>query len=193
MKEYKTNFDSFIGGWFIPDKICDDLIKYFKKNKKYSFKGTQYSVDGELIVDIERKQSTDLAILPNNFEPPFFEYREYLQKCLEKYIERYPESANTSHFNINGTYQIQHYPPGGGFKVWHAESTSKLLSSRHLVFMTYLNNVKNAGTEFKFQKLKTPCQKGLTLIWPSSFIHTHRGIISKTEEKYIITGWYTFT
>jgi len=26
-------------------------------------------------------------------------------------------------------------------------------------------------------------------MWPSDFTHTHRGIISKTKEKYILTGW----
>ena len=57
--------------------------------------------------------------------------------------------------------------------------------------MTYLNNVKNGGTEFKYQKLKTEAKEGLTLIWPTDFTHTHRGLVAK-ETKYIITGWYTF-
>jgi hypothetical protein len=58
--------------------------------------------------------------------------------------------------------------------------------------MTYLNNEKNSGTEFKYQKLKTESIQGLTLIWPSSFTHTHRGIINKKCEKYIVTGWFSF-
>ena len=58
--------------------------------------------------------------------------------------------------------------------------------------MTYLNNVPDAGTHFKYQHIKTPAEKGLTLIWPSDFTHTHKGEISKKEEKYIITGWLGF-
>ena len=58
--------------------------------------------------------------------------------------------------------------------------------------MTYLNDVPNGGTEFLFQKLKVPAKKGLTLIWPTDFTHAHRGIISKTNEKYIITGWFNY-
>ena len=58
--------------------------------------------------------------------------------------------------------------------------------------MTYLNNVDNGGTEFLFQKLKIPAKKGLTLIWPSDFTHTHRGVVSKTQEKYIVTGWMNY-
>lgn len=57
--------------------------------------------------------------------------------------------------------------------------------------MTYLNDVQNGGTEFLYQKITTKAKKGLTLIWPSDFTHTHRGqICDKT--KYIITGWFDF-
>ena len=56
--------------------------------------------------------------------------------------------------------------------------------------MTYLNDVPNGGTEFKYQGIKSPAKKGLTIIWPSDWMHTHRGIIDEENEKYIITGWY---
>ena len=58
--------------------------------------------------------------------------------------------------------------------------------------MTYLNTAKNAGTEFKYYNLKTQAKKGLTLIWPTDFTHTHKGVISKKDEKHIVTGWLTF-
>ena len=58
--------------------------------------------------------------------------------------------------------------------------------------MTYLNTVPDAGTQFKYQQLTTPAEKGLTLIWPPDFSHTHKGQISKKEEKFIITGWLGF-
>jgi hypothetical protein len=56
-----------------------------------------------------------------------------------------------------------------------------------------LNDVHDAGeTEFLLQKVKAKPTKGLSLIWPSDWTHTHRGIVSPTEEKYIITGWFDF-
>jgi hypothetical protein len=58
--------------------------------------------------------------------------------------------------------------------------------------MTYLNTVENGGTEFMYQKLKTPAKKGLTLIWPTDFTHTHRGVINKDKEKYVATGWCSY-
>jgi len=36
-------------------------------------------------------------------------------------------------------------------------------------------------------------RKGLTLIWPADWTHHHRGVVSPTQEKYIITGWFSFT
>jgi len=87
--------------------------------------------------------------------------------------------------------QIQRYKPGEGCKIWHFERSSKA-ENRCLVFMTYLNDVPDAGTHFKYQDLTTPAEKGLTLMWPTDFSHTHKGQITKHHEKYIITGWLGF-
>jgi hypothetical protein len=68
------------------------------------------------------------------------------------------------------------------------------MKSRHLVFMTYLNDVTDGGeTEFFYQKLKVKPEKGLTLIWGADWTFTHRGITSPTQTKYIVTGWFNYT
>ena len=84
--------------------------------------------------------------------------------------------------------QIQYYKPGQGFKLWHCERIAKN-HQRCLVFMTFLNDVLEGGTHFKYQNLTVPAEKGLTLIWPTDFTHTHKGQITKKHEKYILTGW----
>ena len=58
--------------------------------------------------------------------------------------------------------------------------------------MPYLNDVPDGGTHFKYQELTAPAKKGLTLIWPTDFTHTHKGQITDKHEKYIITGWLGF-
>ena len=108
------------------------------------------------------------------------------------YAEKFSYIKKNAHFNIREVLNFQHYPIGGGFKVWHCERTGPKRNNRILVFMTYLNTVKNGGTIFKYQNITIPCIKGLTLIWPTDFTHLHKGQISKTKEKYIITGWYNF-
>ena len=34
MNEYKLNNDTFMGAWFIDDKVCDEVIQYFKERKE---------------------------------------------------------------------------------------------------------------------------------------------------------------
>ena len=66
-------------------------------------------------------------------------------------------------------------------------------NTRHLVFMTFLNTVNDGGgTEFKHHDIIHKAEEGKTLIWPTDWTHTHRGMISNTEHKYIMTGWYSF-
>ena len=192
MKEYKLPLDSFIGGWFIDKTICDDLVKYFKDTpNKFKSKGYVFNY-GRNMINKKVKDSLDLPISSKQLSPPFKNYRDKLQDCLEKYLSRYPESNELERFNINDDYNIQYYKPKGGFKKWHCERGGLLDVKRILVFMTFLNDAPDGGTMFKYQKLTIPAKKGLTLIWPTDFTHTHKGQISKTHEKYIITGWYSF-
>jgi hypothetical protein len=41
---------------------------------------------------------------------------------------------------------------------------------------------------FIYQGVITKPRRGLTVIWPADWTHTHRGIPSPTQEKYIVTG-----
>ena len=103
-----------------------------------------------------------------------------------------PTTITCGYYNITNGYNIQYYKPKAGFKQWHSERSLPKNSKRLLVFMTYLNDVEDGGTEFKYQNITSPAKKGLTLLWPVDWTHTHRGQISKTNEKYIVTGWLSF-
>ena len=191
MKDYKTPLGSFIGGCIIDRKVCEDLIKFFEKNKKRQIKGM---IGGARPTQINHKIKKSIDMSIHGFDSIFDAYNEELQKCLNKYSERYPEVAK-EYASFNSTiekYNIQKYKPGDGFYEWHCERNTGWFGKRCLVFMTYLNDVTEGGTEFKYQKLKTDAKCGLTLIWPTDFTHMHRGVISKNETKYIITGWYGY-
>jgi len=189
MNEYKLDKSTFIGGWYMPEHICDYLIDLYYKNEFMWGKGTVG--DNKLVP--EAKKSTEVVITPNKFNVMIDDYLKELTKIGEKYKEKYPYSDQVAKYSIWENIKIQHYKPGEGFYNWHAENEghgdTKL---RHLVFMTYLNTVENAGTEFYHQGLTTPCEKGLTLIWPSAWTHYHRGITNNKKDKFIITGWFDF-
>tara|TARA_B100001057_G_scaffold137487_1_gene137145 strand:+ start:550 stop:1140 length:591 start_codon:yes stop_codon:yes gene_type:complete len=190
MKEYELDKITLIGGWFIPKKICSDLIKFIDSQPlvdgmMYSDKGNQ-----EIIKDL--KESKEAAVDFQNEDEPFHTYKIHLANVLDKYIKKYSYVDKNTPFALREKYNLQKYPVGGGFKIWHYENdfNSNINWHRGLVFMTYLNDVEDGGTEFLYQNLKVPAIKGLTLIWPAFFTHTHKGQISKTKEKYIVTGWY---
>ena len=194
MIEHKFPYESFIGGWYIPEKICDNIVNYFNVQKSKGLVGKGEVVGGKNVnINTNVKDCEDLSISPKNFDYPFFDYRKYLQNCLEEYIKRYNKIYFLDHFNVNTSYNLQFYKKGGGFKVYHCERSGvDFTLKRCLVFMTYLNDVPNGGTEWMYQNYKSEAKKGLTVLWPSDFTHTHRGIISSTHEKYIITGWFIF-
>jgi len=186
MKKEKFKLDSFIGGWYIEPKICDNLVKYFENNKHRQVPG---ALGNDHRIQEDFKKSTD--ILLRGDDTLLDEYNIQLQKCLNEYIKIYPEiNTHLQKFssNVQG-YVIQKYNPGEGYFRLHCERDS--YNSRCLVFMTYLNTVKDGGTIFKYQNVTTQAKKGLTLIWPTDFTHMHKGQICN-ETKYIITGWYNF-
>ena len=194
MKILNLPIHTFMEGYFIDTKLCDDVIKYFDNNPQIQKEGHYYNTEKkQTCVDLDTKQSFDIVINKNRLDIPFYNYRIQLQECLNNYLIKYKYCDELTHcFNINEDYIIQKYPVGGGFKVYHTERLGGKTSKRNLVFMTYLNDVSDGGTMFYYQKLQLPAIKGLTLIWPSDWTHTHKGIISYTKEKYIITGWYSY-
>jgi hypothetical protein len=87
---------------------------------------------------------------------------------------------------------IQKYPKGGGYPAVHCERDRHEYADRMLVWMLYLTDTPNGGTEFPHQELVTECIKGDLVIWPSDMTHMHRGVVSETHEKMIFTGWIIF-
>ena len=189
--------DTFIGAYILDrPSVCDDLIALFKTRPDLHVRGAVNTLAGERAVVTDFKHSEEMLFPPGCVIPEFAAYLQELQKCLELYIRAYPFCDAYAPWTILEGTNVQYYPPGGGYKVWHTErnNATGLTAARHLVFMTYLNDVTDAGqTEFYFQKLLVRPERGLTLIWPADWTHTHRGIVSPTQDKYIITGWLNFT
>ncbi len=186
--------ENFIHQQFVSDlSICDRLIE-FHKNDADKSPGEIYNKSGDGIVNPSAKLSVDSRLEPDS--PMLRDYAKYLQEVVDGYIEKFPWCNEYGAWGVVDLTNIQYYPPAvGGFKAWHTERGTKhgLPASRHLVFMTYLNDVTDGGeTEFLHQQIKVQPKKGLTLIWPVDWTYTHRGVPSPTQEKYIVTGWFNF-
>jgi translation initiation factor 2 beta subunit (eIF-2beta)/eIF-5 len=180
--------ESFIFTDYIEDlSLCDEIIEWFNStDKKGSGFISNHTNDlAKISTDSDLRFNKDLSI----------RYCDQIQNIIKKYIEKYKFCDFYSPWDIIDSINIQHYKPTEGFYKWHCEriGSQQPSASRHLVFMTYLNDVTEDGeTEFYYQEVKFQPKKGLTAIWPADWTHTHRGIASMTQDKYIVTGWYNF-
>jgi hypothetical protein len=187
----------FIGDFSIDPQICDRLIELHRMcDRRGLVKRGEVYLDGGVKVNREMKDSLDLALrdVPEALQEEYGvpEYKRELQRCTDEYVQRFPNLRN-SPFAVRESPAIQHYRPGGGFKAEHFERMSLGTVTRILVWMTFLNDVTDAGgTRFVYQNATFDARKGRTLIWPPDFTHTHAGVVSPTQHKYIITGWFNF-
>jgi|TARA_R100000084_G_C4570296_1_gene108894 hypothetical protein len=190
MKEHKFGVETFIGGYYIDTDLCDKIKLYFDSNIQYASLGTVTLNTNRNHVNKKMKDSLDLSLLSNKKLAQ--DYGLQLNKVLKKYQNKFKfvKKINTS--SIKEDLKIQYYKKSAGYKTWHFERAGLFNTTRSLVFMTYLNNVPKGGTEFYYQKITAPAKKGLTLIWPTDWTHTHRGQITKKYNKYIVTGWLNF-
>lgn len=186
-RDHPNNFkNNFICGWYLEDPILDKLIDYHN----VALNKTPGTV-GLSQVNKEYKDSTD-TIIPDFLKNDYFTYLSY---SINYYTMKYPACVNScSPWRISQPVNIQHYAPGQGYHMWHCERTGGARNNlRHLVFLTYLNDVTDGGeTEFLYQGLKVKPEKGLTLIWPTDWNFLHRGVTSPSQHKYIATGWLEY-
>ena len=189
----KTNRNpNFIGSWIIDTSICDHLISYYEENKGKQTQG----ISGQGI-NLKVKDRKDISIFPNELNLPenkvFKIYFESLFECYKDYNNQWPFLASMINRLDIGKFNIGKYLPGQHFQKMHCERMGISSLHRLFAFMTYLNDVKEGGsTYFNHYDLEIKPKKGLTLIWPAEWTHSHKGNILISGEKYIITGWLTF-
>ena len=181
---------NFIYQAYLDDpSICDGVINFHEQSKSRA-PGMVMTERGR-VIDKTLKDSVDTQLAG----PLASVYFAQLDKIIKAYIAKYPQCNMYAPWGITQPANVQKYPPCGGYFSWHTERSNAdpITSSRHLVFMTYLNDVTDGGeTEFALQELKVQPRKGLTLIWPADWTHTHRGVPSPTQTKYVVTGWLCY-
>ena len=171
----------FIKKDYIDTNLCDRILLAFKETDKKSRNPSK-----------SLSFRTDATFKDMN-EELMHEYKKHIWGILKRYLEEF--SWADTHLSIGDGINVQHWSPHGSYYTWHCESIGLDINllKRHLVFMTYLNDVTDGGeTEFFYQKLKIKPEKGLTLVWPTTWPWTHRGLPSHTQDKYIVTGWVSF-
>ncbi len=188
--------NSFIAGWFLDDvTVCDGMLELFDTCEVFERgPGLVGTMNGPML-NKEIKNSTSLTVHVRMRDVRLQRYVAAFYDVIEMYKQKYSYAFTSAPWAIEETLSLERYPPGGGFLKWHTERTGGMQQCvyRHLAFMTYLNDVHEGGeTEFFYQEAKIKPRKGLSLIWPTDWTHTHRGVPAPKEQKTIVTGWLKF-
>ena len=193
---------------FLDRVSCQSLIDIFESVDEYHEDGR---AGGKVSYDIKKCTETQFRFLSDEnfkFYPlprrmacevtkvPLYTGVNFIN-CLidgiEKYAQEYPFLDAIPQTRIFNTFKVQKYNPDECYSALHCESMGASLD-RVLAWMIYLNDVTEGGeTEFPSQNKKFQPRCGDVLFWPAHFTHPHRGIVSKTQVKYIVTGWTVYT
>lgn len=191
----------------ITHDTCCELIELFEKNKNLHEQGSVVR-DGISEINFSHKKSTEISIDQSFMRDPNWGFSigkvlDSLHEEIDVYKQKYSEydEVGKSILGLDSLdvwcnddiFNFQKYDPDGAYYSWHCEVGGNQTSNRVLAWMIYLNDVTDGGgTEFKFQNYTSEAKSGKMLIWPAYWTHMHRGIPSKTEQKYILTGWFSF-
>ena len=170
---------------YVSERAVNNCVNMYKKDAHKIVPG---KIGRNQDVIPEYKDSLDCPIDINEIGRLKIWHKE-MHDIIDNCIRKFPILRQHQPWGYVDGINIQYYKPGGGYPREHAETMGLNDSHRIMAFMTYLTNTENAGTKFTYLKLTAPCKKGLTLIWPANYLYAHKGVISKTENKMIITGW----
>ena len=171
---------------------CKEIIKWTENQDL--IRGKSAGENDQDVVNLKVKDSWDVyrQFSKKNFVDLLIRYA--LNKYTPLYRDTYPMVNGIESWNIDNDYNIQKYDPGGGYPVSHCENAGGIDLKRMMAWMIYLNTVTDkGGTYFSSYNKTIRAKEGRLVIWPAYFTHFHEGVVSKTQTKYIATGWYTFT
>ena len=169
---------------------CKEIIGWIEKKKlNRGVLGTPSQVD------LNRKDDWEVDGSITNFNYNHIA-THYLTQCLHTYLPQYKKEFNElngiSEWRVHEGYNLQKYLPGGGFHKLHCEDDAPS-RNRVLVWSVYLNTVTDkGGTYFSSFNKTVKAKEGRLIIFPPYWTHQHKGVMSKTQTKYIATGWFTF-
>jgi prolyl 4-hydroxylase len=175
-------------------ELCNSFIETFEASDEKK-PGVLYGPEGES--SNSGKKSTDLTFHPgylqdNTWGHLLNQLIPIVEKGQYDYANRHSTAMQKMDgYRIDSHFNMQRYLPEEGFSSYHCERAGLKHSNRVLVWMVYLNDVTEGGeTEFFYQHHFEEPKQGKLVIWPSDWTHLHRGVISPTQTKYILTGWF---
>ena len=185
MNDFIGVYDNAVGS-----NDCKSIIKIFEDDSNKSI--IRGSI-GDGNIDPTRKDCTQLSSSFQNKDIINKILLEALSKYTTLYVKDNRQLDLLEFWNVDVRYNIQKYKPKEGYFAEHCENSSNNTSNRMMVWMIYLNTVTDGGgTCFTNYNRITDAVEGRLVIWPAFWTHSHHGVVSNTQTKYIATGWYVY-
>jgi hypothetical protein len=176
----------------LSQELCRTIIANYERDTRrhpgYVIRG-----GGEKELQNEIKVSTDLVIPQDGaWAPAFDEVNRAVNDVLQQITAQIP-SLQIWPLWWTG-YKIQHYKKNEGHFKWHFDAIGPGTWERQLAMVIYLNTVQDGGeTCFHRQNLQIKPTAGEALIFPTFWTHAHCGQIPRSEDKYIISSFVSFS
>ena len=174
----------------VPSHQCKEIIDWMDNQRMVrGMLGAQLHLDLDLKDDWEVPHDLCNFSLNNTIT-------DILRPCLLKYTDYYRkkhrEIDKIQSWGLYRDFNAQKYYPGQGYHALHCEEDDGT-SNRVLVWTVYLNTVTDkGGTYYENFNRTVKAKEGRLVIFPPYWTHRHKGVVSKTQTKYIATGWYNY-
>jgi hypothetical protein len=168
---------------------CHQLIEYFEWCKSNNMTWGR-----ETDEKIKNDEAVSLGFNMDNSGQLMAGFNDiFWNQCYPEYLNYFSVLNDFTKHGIL-SYKIQKTLPGQGYHIWHCEDMSLDFRTRIGTYILYLNDVEEGGeTEFLYQNQRIKPSAGTLVIFPSGYIHAHRGNPPLSGVKYILTGWLEFT
>ena len=181
MKDFINVYDNALSS-----EQSKQIIEHFESYKEYDYKKSEYKKE-------ERECATIGMVFDKDiYEPTNNIIRDALLQYTKEYVKDNPELNSVCPFQPYYGFNIQRYKPNQCYHLSHTENNGAFYE-RMMVWSIYLNTVTDGGGTYYTQYDKTiDAVEGRLVIWPAYWTHFHNGVVSKSQTKYIATGWYIY-
>jgi hypothetical protein len=173
-------------------ELCQTIISNYQQDPRRQ-PGHVIRGRGERQLEDEIKVSTDL-IIPDGgaWAEAFSQVNQAVNGALQQVVEQTPPLQIWPLWWTG--YKIQHYKKNEGHFKWHFDAIGPGTWERQLAMVIYLNSVQEGGeTCFHRQNLQVKPIAGDAVLFPTFWTHAHCGEIPRSEDKYIISSFVSFS
>lgn len=171
----------------LDEEVCDYLIKFFHKNENLH---QRYDED-------KRPNFTQFNFTANRHLNPVLHKKvvDSALSAIAEYKEKVPEAEFWQQNYGYEEFRLKYYRKNTEDQFdTHVDAIDMDSSLRFLAFFWYLNDVDEGGeTQFTNFDLTIKPKKGRLFMFPPLWLYPHKGNISISHDKYLLSSYLHFT